>query len=96
MTREISACDSEVRLRPGRMKTTSIQGPAADRQEILPLSTRLHHESQAHLDRLRSQVVSGTTLAKVDLVGGHGFCTWRHHGAETNRSHSTKMANDTV
>jgi len=75
MTREISACDSEVRLRPGRMKTTSIQGPAADRQEILPLSTRLHHESQAHLDRLRSQVVSGTTVGK----GGPCWRTWLLH-----------------
>ncbi|MFQ5744503.1 MAG: inositol monophosphatase family protein [Acidobacteriota bacterium] len=44
------------------MKMASIQGPAAGRQEILPLLKRLHHESQAHLDRLRSEVVSGTTV----------------------------------
>ncbi len=61
MTRGIVR-DGEVRLRPGRMKTASIQGAAADRQEILPLLTRLHHESRAHLDRLRSQVVSGAMV----------------------------------
>jgi len=70
MTRWINVRENEVRFRPSRIETASIQGPAADRQEILPLLTRLHHESRAHLDRLRPEGVSGTTLgvnAKGDL-----------------------------
>ncbi len=62
MTRGINVRDGEARLRPGRMKRASIQGPATNRREILPLLTRLHHESRAYLDRLRSQAVSGTTV----------------------------------
>ena len=62
MTREISACEGEVRSQAGSNEDDQIQGPAADRQEILLLLTRLHHESQAYLDSLPSQVVSGTTV----------------------------------